>query len=101
MAAYKIARVSAAMAARIRELDGQAKAAGIEKDYRATMRRVYRRLAADPTEFGEPTFTFTHLSLRNYVVVLAPVVVEYCVDESRRIVYLRKINLLAPGNQAK
>lgn len=96
MAAYEIARVSAAMAARIRELDAEAKAAGIEKDYRAAIRRVYRRLASDPTEFGEPTFTFAHLGLRNYVAVLPPIVVEYCVDEARKLVYLRTVKLLGP-----
>ena len=96
MAAYQVARVSAAMAARIRELDAEAKAVGIEKDYRAALRRVYRRLASDPTEFGEPTFTLSKLGLRNYVVILAPIVVEYCVDEPRKIVYLRTINLLLP-----
>jgi hypothetical protein len=42
MAAYEIARVSAAMAARIRELDAQAKAAGVEKEYRAAVRRGQR-----------------------------------------------------------
>jgi hypothetical protein len=49
---------------------------------------INTRLEWIPLDFGEPLKNFVHLGIKEHIGVLAPVVVKYGVDETRRIVYV-------------
>ena len=92
---YRVA-ISGAISARIRELFLIARSQGRHKAYRAAVAKGLAKLEADPLGFGEPSFNFKQMRLVNYVGVQTPLVIEYCVDEHRKIVYVKLLNLQDP-----
>jgi len=88
--------ISGAISARIRELFVAARAQGRGAEFRAAIAKALAKLENDPVGCGEPSFRYKHLGLVNYVVIEPPVVFAYCVDEDRKIVYLKRVLLQGP-----
>ena len=74
-----------------RAIQDRAKAQGMEVVVAKTLAMILSQLESSPTAFGDPTFHYRELKLTNYVVTRESVAVNYCVDEARKIVYLRRI----------
>jgi len=94
-ASYRLA-ISGAISARIRKLYGVARDQGRGAEFRAAIAQGLSKLEDDPLGFGEPSFRYKHLDLLNYVVIEPPLAIEYCVDEARKIVYLKLLTLQDP-----
>lgn len=85
---------SGAMRALFKSLYMQARQQGRGQRFLDAFQTIRAHLAKDPTSFGELTFHLKHMELANYVCVVRPLSVEYCVDEEHKIVYLRRLVLL-------
>jgi hypothetical protein len=63
------------------------------------VRRIYEQLRDDPTTFGEPTYRLPALGLAVRTGSIRPLVVDFGVDEVRRLVFIKVVKLLAaPGS---
>jgi hypothetical protein len=71
-----------------RQLLARAVAKGRITEVARAVGDVERRLQWIPLDFGEPLKDFVHLGIKEYIGVLAPLVVKFSVDEDRRIVYV-------------
>jgi hypothetical protein len=67
-------------------------------DVAQAMRDVDTRLAWVPLDFGEPLRDLVHLGIVVLTGVVPPLVVEYGVDEARRIVYVSGPFKLLPNS---
>jgi len=85
---------SGAIRAEFKRLYHLALQQGRGQKFMAAFKTIRAHMISDPEEFGEPTFDLPHMKLVNYVAIVAPISVEYCVDKVRKIVYLRRIRLL-------
>ncbi|MCI0682607.1 MAG: hypothetical protein L0Y71_10925 [Gemmataceae bacterium] len=91
--AYEV-RSSGRINARIRDLYHEAARRGLASAFDSALRRIHERLSSDPKSLGEQTFTYHSLGLLNFAAVVTPLSLEFCVDDLRKIVYLRRIDLL-------
>jgi hypothetical protein len=82
----------------IRQLLMRAKAKGRLAEIAQVIRDVETRLAWIPLDFGEPLRDLAHLGIVVLTGALPPLVVEYGVDEARRIVYVSVPFRLLPGS---
>jgi hypothetical protein len=71
-----------------RQLLARAAARGRFAEVAQTVRGIDTRLRWIPLDFGEPLKDHVHLGITEYLGTLAPLVVNYGVDEARRVVYV-------------
>jgi hypothetical protein len=74
--------------AHIAQLLARARAAGRFAEVAQAVRDINTRLQWIPLDFGEPLRYFAHLGIQKRIGTVAPIVVTFGVDESRRIVYV-------------
>ncbi len=85
----------AADLARIRAWNQRATALGIQADFQAVFNGMCRRLATDPTIFGDPLFPYPNADLIMYHAMRRMLRVYYAVDETRRIVYIQRFYIVS------
>lgn len=78
----------------IDELCRRAEIEGRLDEVLRALKHVRQKLAANALAVGEPHNFLKHLELLLCVVVEAPLVVRFAVDEKRNWVYLRSVELL-------
>jgi hypothetical protein len=76
---------------RVRSLAVRAQELGILPQLTAAVRTITRRLADEPSSWGDPTHRLHHLGLLKHVRVYGFLRVYYAVDEARRIVYVTDV----------
>jgi hypothetical protein len=80
----------------IKQLLARAAAIGRFAELARCVRDVHTRLEWIPLDFGEPLRDYPQLGIRVFIGTVAPLVVTYGVDETRRIVYVSvRLKLLA------
>jgi hypothetical protein len=60
----------------------------------AAFRQIIERLRKEPLVFGEPLYRLKALQLEIRQGIVLPLVVDYAVDEQRRLVYIRGCKVL-------
>jgi hypothetical protein len=85
---------SGKLRAEAQELQRRASEQGRGQPFYEAFSAMQDRLIEDPNSFGEPTFDLPFMKLVNHVAVISPIGVEFCIDELRKIVYVRRILLL-------
>lgn len=75
----------------------QAAAKGRLEEFVNAARGINSRLRWVHLDFGEPTLEYVHPGLQEYVGTVPPFVVQYSVDEVRRIVYVNVPFKLLPN----
>ena len=73
---------------RTRQLLERARARGRFAEIAQVVRDINTRLEWIPMDFGDPLRDLDHLELQERIAPLPPLVVNYAVDEVRRIVYV-------------
>src|SRR5207237_230289 len=68
--------------------------AGREVQFLAALQHIADRLRKDPLVFGEPLYHLKALQLEVRQAIVLPLVVDYAVDEQRRLVYIRGCKVL-------
>lgn len=71
-----------------KDLLARANAAGRFNEFAKLLRDINARLEWIPLDFGEPLRDYLELEIKEYIGVLAPLVLKYGVDEARRIVFV-------------
>ena len=69
--------------------------AGRGAPFLAAFRQIVERLRKDPLVFGEPLYRLKALQLEIRQGIVLPLVVDYAVDEQRRLVYIRGCKALS------
>jgi hypothetical protein len=87
--------VSEAVRSTIKKLSDEAKQTGHAAEFAATLRYIYERLTTDPSAFGEPLYTLKHLGLQMRHGGFASLIVNFAVDDERRLSYLTQCRRLA------
>ena len=94
MDSYEISS-SSKQRSEFKKLCEQARSEDRLADAARAAKEIIARLQADPTIVGELLFHLKHWKLPVRHVVEAPWSLHFAVDEKRRIVYLRRMSLLA------
>jgi hypothetical protein len=97
---YKVACAGRALQ-QLRACLDWAIASGRREPYVAAATAIQQKLATEPLSWGDPLFRLHQLGLVRCQGVAPPFLVNYAVDEQRRIVYVQDIQLLPndPLNQ--
>ncbi len=74
-----------------------AEAAGLEAEYLRLLHSMVDELERRPLEWGDPQFDLLEMGLTVYHRMVDRFTVQYAVDPARRIVYLRRVELLEPA----
>jgi hypothetical protein len=70
---------------------------GMRDQYLAALRAILQKMADQPLTWGDPLYRLHQLGLVVYRGLYPPLRVHYAADESRRIVYVKEVDLL-PGS---
>jgi hypothetical protein len=81
-----------------KELLTRAVAQGQFAEVAQAVRDVNSRLEWIPLDFGEPLRDLLHLGIQVFIGSVPPLVVEYGIDEARRIVYVSNPFKLLPNS---
>jgi hypothetical protein len=68
---------------------------GQGRAFTVAFRHLIQALRRDPLAAGEPLYALRHLGLHVRTIAVAPLVIDYAVDERRAIVYLKVCKLLS------
>ena len=89
---------SGAVAKEIKQLRRRADRRGQGPAFVVAFRRIVALLERRPMSVGEPLHTLDAMGLRIRVIVVAPLVIHYSVNEAHRIVWRKSGSLLAKGD---
>jgi hypothetical protein len=78
----------------LKQFHSRAIARGVGSKFLAAFRIIEQRLRTDPVEFGEPLYRLAALELVVCHAAVTPLVVDYAVHESRRLVFIRGFKIL-------
>jgi len=78
---------------RIYELHDQALQRGLGDAFIAALKRIDKHLRANPVAFGDPRYRLPALKMTVYCRAIHPVIVDYGVNEEKRMVFMRSIRL--------
>jgi len=79
----------------LRQLRDAARLAGTEPDFLAVLRTITDRLTHDPNNLGEPRYHLRFLDMVVRVAIVGRLLVDFAVNEERRIVVVRDVRLLS------
>src|SRR5437899_13014779 len=71
------------------ELQQQASHRGQGKQFAAAFRRIFRALRRKPNSVGEPLYQLKALGLQVRTVVVAPLAIDFAIDEEHHVVYVQ------------
>jgi hypothetical protein len=77
---------------RLAELRDRAKSTKHGSSYAASVTEIFQALAENPQEFGDRLYDLHNFKLKIHRRIKGCVLVEFGIDESRQLVYLRKID---------
>lgn len=90
---YRIS-FSGLIAAEIKKLIKEAKAAGIGPAFVKALQQAMFRMEHDPWEFGEQIGRLHHGKAVIHVAMIKPLLIEFVIQEERPIVFIRRVQLL-------
>lgn len=76
-------------------LQRQASRRGQGKEFASAFRRIVGILRRNPNKAGEPLFRLASLGLQVRTIIVAPLVIDFAVNEEHHIVYIRGGKLLS------
>jgi hypothetical protein len=85
---------SGAVARHLKQIQKQAKQEGRGEAVLAAIRHIWRRLAVDPTELGEPLYHLPALRLEVRHGAVGPLLIHFAVHELRPLVFIKLVTLL-------
>jgi hypothetical protein len=85
--------ISSAVAQQIKEEGRRAAESGRSQQFIDAMLVVNHRLRTDPHEFGEQTVNYRDWNLICHTGSVAPITVQFAIDEKNSTVHLRKVIL--------
>jgi hypothetical protein len=91
--------MSGATKAQLKQLHAQAMQSGNGPRFLAALEHILDQLHAAPTEFGEPLYELPALRLWVRQAVVAPLVVDYGVDQDQAVVFVRGFKVLSRAAQ--
>jgi hypothetical protein len=83
------------IAEQIRSLQRQATRRGQGTAFTLAFLRIIKALRRDPFGVGEPLYSLDAMGLQVRTIAVAPLVIDYAVDQPRAIVYLKVCKLLS------
>lgn len=89
--------ITGALRERLIQIGEEARAAGLHKQFLASIRMVSDRLRFNPLQFGEEIFDLKALKLTVRVGVALPVAVEFGVYLEQHLVIVRSFRFVPPG----